>query len=149
VLGTLELDQRKGEVRGLPQLYLRLVRTAPCAVLLKSASSAVDLPLIVDGLRELSRQALAEEPNGPVGPEFTVAEEPGSTTATGRPDGSLTLILVPVGTPESSLRRVAELDVDAETSAVVLVRSATTLNGRLDLQRWARVGSKGSATTSQ
>jgi hypothetical protein len=150
VLGSLELDPRHADVRGLPQLYARLLRRSVNVVFLIGAESAEDdVPLVAEGLRGLARQSLAEGQEGFTRSGLTVVEEPSPTELAARPGDSLTLVLVPIGTRESSLRREAELDIDADSAAVVLVRRTSNAKGRLDLQRWARVGSKDSATTSQ
>jgi hypothetical protein len=142
VLGSLEIDPKTGGVRGLPQLYTRLVRRSDCVVFLTGiGSSEDDVPLVADGLRGLARHSLSAEPNAPANSGLTVVEEPGADDLLSRPGSSLTLLLVSVGTPESSLRREAELQA-ADNAGVVFVRHAGTASKRrLGLQRRGRVGS--------
>jgi hypothetical protein len=150
VLGTLEVDPKAGEVRGLPHLYSRLLRRSACVVYLTEVRpNGDDVPLIAEGLRGLARQSLAEQQHDPTHSGFTVVEDASPTPLAARAGDSLTLLLVPVGTPEASLRREAELEVETDSTAIVVVRRASGPRGRTGSQRGAKVGSKDSATTSQ
>lgn len=136
VLGSLQLDLVESRFTGLPHLVHTVARGATSLVYLAGPRSGrEDRDLLGDELRRL----LAANGRGVrdgAGPR--VVEDPSQLELAVRPPDSMTLLVVPTGIRESTLRREAETYLDPGSSGLVLVRRTGRFPATLLARRRAR-----------
>jgi hypothetical protein len=162
VYGTVQLDPSSDEARGMPQLCHRLLEGRAQVIFLAGhkwnrydrGRLASELRNVLAGPRAVTVLSGGHQSFWGATPEvreeghdadLLIVDGPTQTELAVRHDGSLTLLVLPVGVSESVLRREAEYFLDPGATGIVLVRGPHWSGSPISSWR-ARAGRSSRAT---